>query len=74
MISPTCVQLDEPVSADVTEVNVIVPNVASSVASTESGKGNWMVEWLDQLSPGSKSVAEIQKHIDEEDASWDRDS
>lgn len=66
MISPTTVELDEPVSDVTGDVEVVL----RTVVEDQTGQGETIFEFLRRLPPGTRIKEEIDRQIREERGSW----
>lgn len=66
LISPTAVELDEPVSQMTKEVEVIL----RPVAQEQTDPGETVGEFLRRLPPGSRNKEDMDRQILEERNSW----
>lgn len=66
LVSPTQVQLDEPISGTNTDVEVLVRPLAQA---NEIAEGPWS-DYIAHLPAGTRTVADINAQISEERDTW----
>jgi len=66
MVSPTTVELEEPVSEVTGDVEVVLRTIAEDQAS----QGETVFEFLRRIPPGMRTKEDIDRQIREERDSW----